>query len=192
MRVEGKNQGALREEGSGLNFLYQRVLVSACFCRWSVIYLFVGRWSKEKIVPWRPSATPFSFLPHKPLCFYWIFCTEQASFLRGDTTRCVSGLWAVERVRVWAHSEALWMSWPSLRRAQGLCVSVDGEGGQIYTRLPAQCGIWVEHGELLNPTLSISPYLTFPFYCLFPSIFPPTHINTLFWSLPALWCWYLA
>ncbi|XP_016343590.1 protein TANC2-like isoform X1 [Sinocyclocheilus anshuiensis] len=40
------------------------------------------------------------------------------------------------------------MSWPSVRGSQGLCVSVDGEGGQIYTRLPAQCGVWVEHGGL--------------------------------------------
>ncbi|XP_051530898.1 protein TANC2-like isoform X1 [Myxocyprinus asiaticus] len=50
------------------------------------------------------------------------------------------------------------MSWPSLRRSQGLFVSVDGEGGQIYTRLPAQCGIWVEHGRLgqeLGPPPSV-------------------------------------
>ncbi|TRZ02768.1 hypothetical protein DNTS_017677 [Danionella cerebrum] len=38
--------------------------------------------------------------------------------------------------------------WPSLRGTQGLCVSADGDGGQIYTRLPAQCGVWLEHGGL--------------------------------------------
>ncbi|KAG1933384.1 protein TANC2 [Pimephales promelas] len=48
------------------------------------------------------------------------------------------------------------MSWPSLRRSQGLFVSVDGEGGQIYTRLPSQCGIWVEHGGL-GPELGPPP-----------------------------------
>uniref|UniRef100_A0A9J8AYB1 Tetratricopeptide repeat, ankyrin repeat and coiled-coil containing 2b n=2 Tax=Cyprinus carpio TaxID=7962 RepID=A0A9J8AYB1_CYPCA len=50
------------------------------------------------------------------------------------------------------------MSWPSVRGSQGLCVSVDGEGGQIYTRLPAQCGVWVEHGGLgleLGPPPSV-------------------------------------
>ncbi|XP_043086909.1 protein TANC2-like isoform X1 [Puntigrus tetrazona] len=48
------------------------------------------------------------------------------------------------------------MSWPSARGSQGLCVSVDGEGGQIYTRLPAQCGVWVEHGGL-GPDLGPPP-----------------------------------
>ena len=62
-------------------------------------------------------------------------------------------------VFVWAHGEALWMSWPSLRRLQGLCVSLDGEGdgGELvpYASLAAQCGNWYEHGKLPNPTLYI-------------------------------------
>uniref|UniRef100_A0A8C1L8J5 Tetratricopeptide repeat, ankyrin repeat and coiled-coil containing 2 n=1 Tax=Cyprinus carpio TaxID=7962 RepID=A0A8C1L8J5_CYPCA len=46
---------------------------------------------------------------------------------------------------------------------------------KIYTRLPAQCGIWVEHGELPNPTLHLSPYLTSLAFC--PDLGPPPSVD---------------
>lgn len=134
----------------------------------------------------------FRFFPSILYSFTGFFCTEKASFLRGDTPRCVSGLWAVERVCV------------------GTQRGVVDELAIVETGAGVVCVCWRRRRTDLHPPSSLMRDLGWAWWATEPhplhislpnlSLQLPlsqhlsshTHINALFWSLPALWCWYLA